>query len=96
MEPCPLGVLLSGRRSGACSALRWQPASLQYRCGAITSAHEVLCARLPKVTHGTVLHCAALLARLARRWVAAGAGCDCDAPCADDVQGTQDTQTLPL
>lgn len=78
MEPCPLGVLLSGRRSGACAAVRWQANSQQYRCGAITSAQEVLHARLPVFLHGAVPALAWLLARLARRWVAAGVGCDCD------------------
>ena len=75
-----MGVLLSGRRSGACSALRWQPVNHQYRCGAITSAQEVLRVRLPRFTHGATLPLAALLARLAQRWVAAGIGCDCDVP----------------
>ena len=92
LEPCPLGVLLSGRRSGACSALRWQPDSRQYRCGAITSAQEVLRDRLPLFVHGGVPPLAALLARAAQRWVAAGVGCDCDVPCAD---GAQDAQALP-
>lgn len=78
MEPCPLGVLLSGRRRGACSALQWQSASRQYRCGAITCAHEVLRARLPAFAHASVPLLAATLARLAKRWVAAGVGCDCD------------------
>lgn len=78
MEPCPLGVLLSGRRSGACAAVCWQASSQQYRCGAITSAQEVLRARLPVFLHGAVPALARLLARLARRWVAAGVGCDCD------------------
>jgi len=80
MAPCPLGVLLSGRRSGACSALRWQPVSQQYRCGAITQAQEVLRARMPVFTHAAVPLLAALLARLVRRWVAVGVGCDCDVP----------------
>ena len=35
-EPCPLGMLLSGRRSGACSALRWSDDEGRYRCGALT------------------------------------------------------------
>lgn len=86
MEPCPLGVLLSGRRRGACSALRWQPVSRQYRCGAITSTQEVLRARLPMFVHGAVPLLSALLARVARRWVAAGVGCDCDVPIPDLAQ----------
>lgn len=89
MEPCPLGVLLSGRRSGACIALRWQPTSLQYRCGAITQAQEVLRARLPAFAHAAVPLLAALQARLARRSVAAGVGCDCDVPRPDHAQCPQ-------
>jgi len=80
MEPCPLGVVLSGRRTGACDALRWQAATVQYRCGAITQAPEVLRIRLPGSVHVAVPLLARLLQRLARRWVAAGLGCDCDVP----------------
>jgi hypothetical protein len=36
-EPCPLGVLLSRRRRGACVAVSWQAASRQYRCGALNA-----------------------------------------------------------
>ena len=36
VEPCPLGMLLSGKRHGACDALRWSEAEAAYRCGAIT------------------------------------------------------------
>ena len=32
-EPCPLGMLVSMRRRGACNALRWDEGSGQYRCG---------------------------------------------------------------
>ena len=78
MEPCPLGVLLSGRRSGECLALRWQLTGRLYRCGAITSAAEVLRTRLPRFVHGVVPLLTWLLERVARRWVAAGIGCDCD------------------
>jgi hypothetical protein len=87
-----LGVLLSGRRNGACSALRWQPVSLQYRCGAITNTQEVLRARLPKFAHAAVLPLAALLARVAQRWVAAGVGCECDVPIPDSAP---DSPALP-
>ena len=95
MEPCPLGVLLSGRRNGVCSALRWHPVSQQYRCGAITSAPEVLRGRLPTFAHGAVPPLAALLARLAQRWVAAGVGCDCDVPRPDDAPESQNEQAVP-
>ena len=35
-EPCPVGVLVSGRRQGACSALRWQASVARYQCGLAT------------------------------------------------------------
>jgi hypothetical protein len=79
MEPCPLGVVLSGHRQGACLALRWQPGAAMYRCGAISNPHEVLRQRLPGFLHFGVAPLAWLMGRLARRWVAAGQGCDCDA-----------------
>ena len=59
-EPCPLGALVSLRRSGACTALRWDTAAARYRCGLID-------ARWP------------WRSALARRWIAAGRGCDSDA-----------------
>ena len=56
-EPCPLGMLVSRRRSGACAALRWNDELARYRCGLVDT-------KLP------------LVAALARRWIAAGRGCD--------------------
>ena len=32
-EPCPVGMLVSLRRRGACRALRWDPAAARYCCG---------------------------------------------------------------
>ncbi len=61
-EPCPLGILLSRRRHGACVALRWDEAQARYLCGALSEPAQVLGARW--------------LAPLARRWIAAGIGCD--------------------
>lgn len=78
MEPCPLGVVLTGRRTGACSALRWQSEQQMYRCGVLTEPLQVLQARLPNRLHGAAPWLARGLARLAHRWVAAGVGCDCD------------------
>jgi len=70
--------MLFGRRAGRCRALRWQSNHLQYRCGAITSAQEVLRVALPRFAHGTVPLLAWLLERWAGRWIALGIGCDCD------------------
>jgi hypothetical protein len=35
-EPCPLGMLISLRRHGACAALRWNGGATPYRCGLAT------------------------------------------------------------
>lgn len=66
--PCPLGMLLSRRRRGACTALRWDEAKARYTCGAVSAPAEVL--------PGPLRAAAPLLARLAPRWIAAGRGCD--------------------
>jgi len=79
LEPCPLGVVLSRRRQGACAALRWQADEARYRCGAITQPTAVLRERLPPRLWVAVPTLAWLLHRVAPRWVAACAGCDCDA-----------------
>jgi len=94
LEPCPLGVLLSGHRRGACSALRWQADAGIYRCGAIVAPQEVLQARLPSWLHGAGFWWGWLLRRSARRWVGAGIGCDCDVQAerlqpSPDVPGAQ-------
>lgn len=67
VAPCPIGVLLSRRRTGACRALDWNAATRQYRCGVIVQPRRWL-PFLPT----------ALGRRLARRWIAASQGCDSD------------------
>jgi hypothetical protein len=32
-EACPLGMLVSSRRRGACKALHWDSGTARYRCG---------------------------------------------------------------
>jgi len=92
MEPCPLGVLLCGKRFGACLALRWQADKLQYRCGAITQPREVLNERLAPAVQFLSPWLAGLLGRWAKRWVAAGVGCDChvEVARADPAQAIKD------
>jgi hypothetical protein len=90
LAPCPLGVLLSGYRQGACRALRWQEDGSQYRCGAITAPREVLQERLPHLWHPITAVMAGGLERMAGRWVAAGSGCDCDAELDADAPPAQD------
>jgi hypothetical protein len=70
-QPCPLGVLVSGRRQGMCTALRWDGAARLYRC-AMVQAPESAWPALPRPLRPA-------LRRLAHRWIAAGAGCDCSA-----------------
>jgi len=64
-EPCPLGMLLSRRRHGACAALAWSAGETRYRCGVLAQPRRWL-PWLP----------ASWARRLAQRWIAAGSGCD--------------------
>ncbi len=75
-EPCPLGMLVSRRRHGACVALRWLPGTEpaaggqagRYVCGMVADPAGVTGWRNRWLLQA--------LTRLARRWIAAGQGCD--------------------
>jgi len=71
IAPCPLSRGLLGHRGGACPALVWQDDAQRYVCGLLVAPADHL-RWLPQ-------HLAKLGSALARRWIAAGAGCDCDA-----------------
>jgi hypothetical protein len=75
-EPCPLGMVLSRQRTGACTALRWNAAATQYRCGVLVDTHAVVRQALPVWLGFLRAPAAAVLHRLGRRWIAAGMGCD--------------------
>lgn len=66
--PCPLGVVVSRRLTGRCAALVWRDDVGLYRCGLIAQPAAIL----PRPLRAL----APALARLARRYIAAGAGCD--------------------
>jgi hypothetical protein len=66
--PCPLGAVLSLKRMGRCSALRWSDEERRYLCGAISAPRSTLPWGLKWL--------APQLSRLARRWIASGIGCD--------------------
>jgi Fe-S-cluster-containing hydrogenase component 2 len=76
VEPCPLGMVLSAKRKGACNALRWDAERQQYRCGAITDADSVVRASLSHAFTWMTPVLSWAVVRLARRWIAAGVGCD--------------------
>lgn len=75
-EPCPLGMVLSGRRTGACRALRWDGALAQYRCGAVLAPRAALEHALPTVLRWLAWPLAPVLRGVALRGIAAGQGCD--------------------
>lgn len=67
-EPCPLGMLLSRRLRGRCAALAWDEERTRYLCQAVAGPEKLL----PRGTRAM----APLVAKLARRWISAGSGCD--------------------
>lgn len=68
VEPCPLGVLVSRRRSGPCVALRWSDSDQLYRCGMVSDPGSVVGTTRPQFVRA--------ISALARRWIASGVGCD--------------------
>ena len=75
-EPCPVGVLLSRKRHGACDALAWNDALQMYRCQAVDAPVQAIAHALPRSLRLLALPLGALLSGMARRWIAAGKGCD--------------------
>ena len=67
-EPCPVGVLISRKRRGACAALQWDDAQARYLCG--------LMAEPARFIAPTWL--AQAVAPFTPRLIAAGKGCDAD------------------
>lgn len=65
-EPCPVGILVSRRRTGRCRALVWQQGC--YRCGMATQTLR----HLPRPLRWL----APVARRAALRWISAGSGCD--------------------
>lgn len=73
-EPCPLGMLVSLKREGACRALQWSEDDGQYRCGMLVHPTRYVGLRTLR-PDGLVNR---LIRRYARRMIAAGIGCDAD------------------
>lgn len=74
-EPCPVGVLVTGRRKGVCRALDWQDADRRYVCGMVTAPGRYL-----GVDHRWLN---AAVSAMTRRLISAGSGCDSDAESVD-------------
>jgi hypothetical protein len=66
-EPCPLGMLFSGRRRGRCRMLRFDAAAARYRCGLLQG---------DTAAAGWRRWVRQALDGLVRRWIGAGQGCD--------------------
>ncbi|MBX3623162.1 MAG: hypothetical protein KF720_00015 [Rubrivivax sp.] len=67
-EPCPVGMLVSRSRHGACKALTWNEHERRYACGMVVAPQRF----------GVPRWLAGVTARAVRRLIAAGRGCDCD------------------
>lgn len=75
-EPCPVGMVLSGRRSGACQALVWSEEQRIYRCGALDDPQGILGQRFPQWLQFAKPLLVAVLRWLGPRWISVGSGCD--------------------
>nr|WP_297530408.1 hypothetical protein [uncultured Roseateles sp.] len=73
-EPCPLGMLVSLKREGACRALQWSGDGGRYQCGMLVHPSRYVGLR----TLGPDGLVNRLIRRYARRLIAAGIGCDAD------------------
>jgi hypothetical protein len=61
-EPCPVGMVISRRRHGACKALTWVNPESRYRCGLLLSTQSSWWQRLWRAWSARV--------------ISAGSGCD--------------------
>ncbi|MFN3914827.1 MAG: hypothetical protein ACK4K3_07905 [Aquabacterium sp.] len=85
-EPCPVGMIISRRRTGACHALVWRDDERRYRCGLLLSGipEGVSAANIwpqgqkvgPAPQSMPLRWGRALWQRWLRRIISAGSGCD--------------------
>jgi hypothetical protein len=106
-EPCPVGVLVSRRRTGACTALRWSNSEGRYHCGlmiwgnpaSVSAANDWPDGKKVGFAPHRAAH--ALFASLWHRWVrriiSAGSGCDASLEVIrGDPESPQDEGGSPL
>jgi hypothetical protein len=72
-DPCPVGILVSGRWHGACRAVQWSDNGGRYVCGMLLAPLPILGWRGEGAASRWV---GRLISRLCARWIAAGVGCD--------------------
>lgn len=85
-EPCPVGVLVSRRLKGPCTALRWHAADRRYHCGLLAWGNPPLVGAAREWPMGQKVGWAPHLVlkgvfldlwqRWVRRIISAGSGCD--------------------
>lgn len=88
-EPCPVGMVVSLKRRGACRALVWSDDGHQYRCGMLV--HPSRYVGWPTLRPDALLN--RLMRRYARRLIAAGIGCDADLDLDRDLDPRVDRET---
>ena len=74
-EPCPIGIVVSGHRHGACRAVQWSDEGGRYVCGMLVAPLQIIGWRGDGAGSRWI---GRLITRLSRRWIAAGIGCDSD------------------
>ncbi len=75
-EPCPIGMVISRKRVGACVALQWAPEARQYRCGVLVAAQRRAVAAPSGPLGWPARWWALVWQRWVRRHIASGVGCD--------------------
>ena len=92
-EPCPVGMLISRKRQGACDVLRWSGLQGRYVCGLLAEGDDG--------GEGSAPLWRRLWRAWARRLISAGSGCDaslevsraCD-PAAGSEASVQSVQSV--
>ncbi|MBU0916912.1 hypothetical protein [Aquabacterium parvum] len=73
-EPCPVGMLVSRKRRGACDLLRWSDAQGRYVCGLLADGDASAGAQAGGARSRSLWR--RLWQAWARRLISAGSGCD--------------------
>ena len=73
-----MGMLISRKRQGRCTALQWDEAQTRYVCGMVAQPDAYITMNWPWLNR--------LISRWARRWIAAGVGCDSNSMIENDCE----------